>query len=682
MKRTASTGIPPSQTDRRPIWLAAAGIAAAIVAAYHNSLSGPFVFDGGPAILDNASIRHLFPLWRTFVPPPDTTVTGRPLANFTLALNYAVSGRQVWSYHLLNLAVHVTGALILFGVVRRTLQGPRLRERFGRVALPAAFVAALLWGLHPLQAEAVTYVVQRVASLMGMFFLLTFYCFVRATEGSKVRFWSVAAVAACLLGVGCKEVIATAPVLVFLYDRTFVTGTFRAAWRARWRLHLALAATWVPLAALVASTGWNRNGTAGFDVGVKASAYWLTQFEAVTRYLALTVWPHPLVFEYGTFWMPGAAAVLPYVPPVVLLVGLTLVALRRWPVMGFLGSWVLALLSPTSVIPGRIQMIVEHRMYLPLAAFAALAAAAGGRWAGRRGLVALAVLALGLGVLTEQRNHTYRSALALWTDTVTKRPDNDRARNNLGNALVDAGEIPQAIAQYREALRLRPAYPEAHSNLGNALLLAGDVPGAIKQCEIALHLEPDYAKGHNNLGDALLTAGRVADAVRHFRTAVRLLPGDAKMHYNLGNGLLTEGRIDEAIEQFKIAERIGPPSARTAYNLGNAFFEKGDIEGAVRQYEEAVRIKPGYVEAYNNLGSAFLQLRRTAEAIGAFRNALRLRPGYAEAANNLGAAYFQAGRITEAMEQFETALRFKPNYPDARRNLARARARLSADGGH
>ncbi len=659
--------------------LAAVLIILAILAAYHDSLSGPFIFDGGPAILENATIRSLTPVWRPFVPPPDTTVTGRPLANFSFALNYAISGRAVWSYHVLNLLIHLAGALLLFGLVRRTLLGPRLRERFGRDALPVAFVTSLLWGLHPLQVEAVTYVVQRVESLMALFFLLTFYCFMRSTEGSRTRLWSVLAVVACLLGVGSKEVIATAPLLVLLYDRTFVAGTFRAAWRARHRLHLALAATWIPLAGLVASTGWNRNGTAGFDVGVSPWAYWQTQFEAVTRYLALSVWPHPLVFEYGTFWMRSAAQVLPYVPPVVLFVALTVWALVRRPVMGFLGAWILTILSPTSVIPGRIQMIVEHRMYLPLAAVAVLAAAGIWRLVGRRGLVALVAVAVGLGVLTEQRNRTYHTALSLWTDTVGKKPDNDRARNNLGNALIEAGRVHRAIAQYREALRLRPAYPEAHSNLGNALLQVGKVKEAIAQCEMALRLEPDYAQGHNNLGDALLAAGKTADAVRNFRIAVRLRPGDPKMHYNLGNGLLAQGRIAEAIVQYQEAEKIGPPDARTAYNLANAWFEAGQIDKAVAQYHEAIRIKPGYVDAYNNLGTALLQAGKPADAVEAFRAALRLRPDYAEAANNLGAAYYQSGRYAEAAAEFETALRLKPDYADARKNLERSLAQIKAE---
>jgi hypothetical protein len=187
------------------------------------------------------------------------TISGRPVLNRSLAVCYAVSGTNAWSYHAFNLLIHALAGLTLFGVVRRTLQRPmpcrsllagdssRASSLLQSNALPGAFTAALLWTLHPLQTEAVTYVIQKTESLMGLFFLLTFYCFIRAVESPRLRHWQMPAVRACLLGVGAKEVIATAPVLVFLYDRTFVAGSFREAWRRRRWLHLALATTWGPL---------------------------------------------------------------------------------------------------------------------------------------------------------------------------------------------------------------------------------------------------------------------------------------------------------------------------------------------------------------------------------------------------------------------------------------------------
>jgi tetratricopeptide (TPR) repeat protein len=641
-------------------------LAAGAIAVYSRTFPIPLFFDDRAAIIDNSTIRHWGTAWW---PPINTTASGRPILNLSLAINYAVSGTAGWSYHALNLAIHVLAGLTLFGIVRRTLA-----RRAEAAASPLAFFAALLWTLHPLQTEAVTYVIQRAESLMGLFYLLTLYCFIRGAEANgRQRLWFPLSVVACLLGMATKEVTVSAPLIVLLYDRTFVAGSFREAWRRRGGMHVALAATWLPLAGLVASAGWDRNGTSGFDVGITPWAYWLTQFEAVIRYLWLSVWPHPLVFEYGTFWVNRATEVALYAVMVVVLALAVLVALWRRPVLGFLGAWFFVILAPTSVIPGRIQMIVEHRMYLPLAAVIALAVGGAVTRYGRRSLVVFLALAVGAGWLTVERNDVYRSAEGLWRDTVAKRPANERAYNCLGVALFKDGQIQEAIKSYETALHLRSAYPEAHSNLGYALTKAGRFREAIAECRTALRLKPDYAKAYNNLGNALLEAGQVAEAIQSYETALRITPNDAKMHYNLGNALLQAGRIPEAIQQYEAALRSKPVDAEAQFNLGNALLQAGRVPESIAHYQAALRINPDYAEAHSNLGSALLQMERTPEAIAEFQVTLRIKPDYAEGYNNLGAALYQAGRINEAIQQFETALRIKPGYLDARQNLERLR---------
>ena len=193
-------------------------------------------------------------------PSHGETVSGRPVLNLSLALNYAVSGCDVRGYHVTNLAIHLAAALLLFGIVRRTL--PRFRGCGGgqqlarlQLATPLALAIALLWAVHPLQTESVTYIVQRAESLMGLFYLLTLYCFLRGAGSARAIFWYAGSVLACLLGMATKEVMVSAPLVVLLYDRTFLAGSFREAWRRRWAYYLALAATWLLLAWLVAQTG-------------------------------------------------------------------------------------------------------------------------------------------------------------------------------------------------------------------------------------------------------------------------------------------------------------------------------------------------------------------------------------------------------------------------------------------
>jgi tetratricopeptide (TPR) repeat protein len=669
-----------SGLEWRP-WVCAGWLGAAAIVVYGGTIVVPFLLDDSAAIAGNQTIRQ----WGTaFWPPPGTTTSGRPLLNLSLAANYAVGGVSVWGYHALNIAIHWVAGLALFGIVRRTLM---------RSAHPAAseiaFFSALLWTLHPLQTESVTYVVQRAESLMGMFYLLTLYCFIRCVgaNGRAQHLWMSASFTACLLGMASKEVMVSAPLIVLLYDRTFVAGSFRGAWLQHWRLHTALAATWLLLIVLVGSTGWNRNGMAGFDVGIAPWSYWLTQFEAVTRYLRLAVWPHPLVFEYGAFWVSRLSDVL---PQALLVGGLALgaiVALWRGSALGFLGVWFFAILAPTSVMPGGTQMIVEHRMYLPLAAL--IVAGVVGLYASskcssfimRRRAVPIALLltlTFGYALLTVRRNEEYRSERTLWWDTVVKRPNNPLAHNCLGSAWSNTpGHLNDAVAEFREALRLRPDYAEAHYNLGNAWLkMPGRLNDAIAQYQEALRLQPESAEAHFGLGCCWeKMPERQNEAIAQFKEALRLKPDYAEAHNNFGYAIAKmPGRRNEAIAQFKEALRLKSDFAEAHYNLGNALSKiPGLLKDAIAQYQEALRLKPDFAEVHNNLGIAWSQLPgKSDEAIAQFEEALRLKPDLSAVWHNLGELRLQSRSIPEAVAAFQEELRLRPNDPEALKALDRA----------
>lgn len=546
--------------------LAGAAIAVAGLLAYCNSLHGPFVFDDPPSIAGNPTIRHLWPVWDALRPPHGNgiTVGGRPVLNLSLAVNYAVSGTRVWSYHALNLLIHILAGLTLFGVVRRTLDAGRnptilASTPSGSAVLPA-FSIALLWIVHPLQAESVTYIIQRAESLMGLFYLLTLYCFVRAAAVGIGRerwqmAWYALSIAFCLLGMGTKEVMATAPVVVFLYDRTFLAGGFRAAWRMRRGYYLALASTWALLGALVAGGGGNRSGSMGLGVG-PWPRYLLGQLSAISRYLQLVVWPHPLVIDYGAPQLANPAELLPKALLVLTLLGATLWALRRHPPAGFLGACFFLILAPTSLMPSATEVIVEHRMYLPLATILGLIVCAGFAAAGRRFLLAAMAIAIVLGALTFRRNVAYETDLALWTDTVANCPGSSLARNNLALDLAAAGKTREAILQFEESIRINPEFAQAHNNLGTVLDEAGRIHEAAEQYRDALRINPTYAKALNNLGITLEETGQIGDAVLTFRRALRLDPGNLGFHENLAGALRAAGRFAEARAEFAQAAQI------------------------------------------------------------------------------------------------------------------------------
>ena len=641
-------------------------IAAAALAAYANSFTGPFVLDDLPSIAANPTIRHLGAALR---PSAATTGGGRPILNLSLAINYAISGSAVWSYHALNLAIHVLAGLALFGIIRRALE-----RRTGTAAPSIAFAAALLWILHPLQTESVTYIVQRAESLMGLFYLLTLYCFIRGsgTEGVRARRWYALSIAACLLGMGTKEVMVSAPLVALLYDRTFLAGGFREAWRRRAPVYAGLGCTWLVLAYLVFSAH-GRGGTAGFGSAVAWQSYALTQLPAIAHYLRLCFWPHPLVFDYGTALATFSLYVVLCGLLVACLVALTAWALFRRPALGFLGASFFAILAPSSsFIPVATETMAEHRMYLPLAPVAALVVIGIYRWLGRAALPVCMALAAGLLWTTWQRNETYRSEMGLWADTVNRRPDNDRARTNLGNALSAQGRTAEAIVQFEEALRLNPLGADARNDLGNAFNAQGRTAEANAQFEEAQRLNPDSIEAHNNLGNALNAQGRAPEAIAQYEEALRINPDYAEAHNNLANVLNAQGRSAEAIVHFEAALRLKPEVAEVHNNLGNALKAAGRSAEAIAEYEEALRLDPQYAAAENNLGNALNAQDRAPEAVAHYEAAIRLSPDSAAFQMNLAVTLLKIpGRAAEAVPHLKEVLRLQPDNELARQILAK-----------
>ena len=663
-------------------WGGAAVIAAAVAAAYATSFAGTFQFDDIPAIVDNPTIRWFWPPTIALYPPIGAlTVSGRPILNLSLAASYALSGLRPWGYHSLNLLIHLGAALVLFGLVRRTL------VRLG-AAWPAesALAVALLWAVHPLTTESVTYVVQRAESLMGLCYLLTLYGFVRGADSPprRRRWWAIS-VLACLLGTGVKEVIATAPVAVWLYDRTFVAQSRSGPWRERKGYYLALAATWLPLLGLVAWTGWDRGATSGFHVGVSWWPYWRSQGEAFARYLGLSLWPHPLVFDYGPTGAPVWLATGLFG---LLAAGAAATAVGAWRgrPWAFPAAACFLVLAPTSVIPGVLQFVAEHRAYLPLAAVMTAAVlgarSAAVRWlgAGRRSGILLAVLAavtaVGLGAATARRNLIYRTDLGLWLDTVAKRPRDPLAQANVGHALLQRGRPDEAIPYCAESIRLDPSKPAAHYNLGLAYEQRERWTEALDQFVAAARINPDLFYASFRAGRILDRLGRPVDAEIWLRRAIAVEPNYADSHGSLGVALAALGRSDEAIAEDERSLSLRADQPEVEFNLGATLAGQGRSAEAMTHYRSALRLDPAYGQAALNLGVCLAQADQLAEATVALHTAVRLLPQSATAHASLALALDQAGRTAEAVPEYQASLRLRPDFPEAHYNYGNALLRL------
>ena len=610
-------------------WVACGLLAAVICAVYGRSLEAPFIFDDNPSIVRNPSIKQLFPL---FGGRPGTTplsapkgypTAGRPLVNLTLAVNYAIGGFNPVGYHLFNLVVHILAAMLLWSMLRRTLRLQYFEGRFDRAAEPLAFLVALVWAVHPLVTETVQYVTQRTELMMGLFYIATMYASLRyftATGRSERTVWCVLAALACLLGMGCKEVMVTAPVMVLCFERTFIAGSFRKAVAKSWRLYLGLALGWLLLLAL--NYNAPRAHTAGFRNEVPFYAYWLTQAKVLELYLKLTLWPWPLVIYYQIPIIVSPAQVWPSLLVVAILVINTLVRFWQRKATGFLGAWVFALLSPTLVVPMFTEIAAERRMYLPLAAIVVLVIVGGyalvqtamlrgksdvsskttNRWPLAITSGCALIVAGVFAIVSAHRLGAYASRLAMWEDAVVHQPDNFLVLSNLASAQMPAGREKEANENFERALPLNPVVVQRQWGL--ALIHAGRRQEAIEHFEEAIRLDPDNAELHRYLGVALADTDRPQEAIQYLRRSLALEPDSAEVQQYLANVIVDARRTRETIERLRKAVQVQPESAQLHCDLGSALFSGGRHDEAIAEFEQALRLQGDFPAAKVKLEQA------------------------------------------------------------------------------
>jgi protein O-mannosyl-transferase len=667
----------PNGKVRTAVWICA--VATVTFLAYSNTFDVPFIFDDRPRITENAAIQQLWPL------SGPMTDSNRPFGMITFAINYALHGYEVWGYHATNLAIHILAGLTLFGIVRRTLSRGELALRYQASATPLAFAVALLWLVHPLNTQAVTYIIQRLESLMGLCYLLTLYCFIRAQDSPKrAAPWYIASVCICALGMGVKEVMVTAPIMVLWYHRAFVAKSWKTLFLGPARFYYsALFATWVVLAwAMLRNHTEYESGAIGVVKGITPIEYLLSQAGVITHYLKLSVWPNGQCLDYG--W-PVARTAGEILPPILFIGTLsvaTLWAIFRYPRWGFLGGWFFVTLGPTSSVVPIVDLAFEQRMYLPLMAIIALFVFAAGSafayMADHRYLsekrarwiiaVTVALLTLQLSALTWGRNEDFRNEISLWQDTIAKAPRNPRAYYNLARIKQGLGDFAEAENLYQETIRLNPDDPQAYSNLGDVLKDQGKLKSAIDQYHKAISLWPTFADAYNNLGSTLFADGKYDLAGEQFRQAIHLRPDFADAYSNLSNVLKLQGKSKEAIELCREAIRRRPDLPEAYNNLGNVLLAEGTPELAEDQYRKAVQVKPNFAEAYHNLGHSLLAQGKFDLAAIALTEAVRLRPNDAEAYHKLGHSLHAQGKHADAITMYSQAIRLKPDFAEAYHN--------------
>jgi hypothetical protein len=529
-----------SPWERTARWLGPPVILACAFAAYANSLNTPFIFDGVNYLRDNPEIRSLWPLGELL-----SHVKSRPLGYLTFALNYAAAGNEVVSWHVTNLLIHVAGACALFGIARRALASHRLAARYGDAAARLGLAVAVVWVVHPLCTQSVTYLYQRLESLMGMFYLFTLYGFVRYAEWGRKR-WAIFSLTSCLAACATKEVAVTAPLMVLWYDRVFLARSWGELIERRGLFHVLLWLTLLLPLYLINSI-YAEYPNAGILDTTRMSPwmYARTQPEIVLHYLRLAVVPYGLNIDYA--WQPTPddwRLYGPWMAAIGVLLLLTAYAMWKSPPLGFVGGWWFIVLAPTSSVAPIIDLAFEHRTYLSLIAVVVLEVIAGYEtigllvrrcggdaetasvWRGSAAMIFVAVLS----ALTLYRNYDYRSELAMWRDVRFKVPHNPRGHYNYGVYLQTSGsaeEIEEAIREYKETLKLDPHYADAYLNLAALANWKAQYAEGEANYRNFLRYRPDDVGGLTGLAEALVRLERGEEAQPFVDRALEIAPDNA-----------------------------------------------------------------------------------------------------------------------------------------------------------
>lgn len=675
MAAPASPPASPSASSNRRTFALAAAVAGATFVAYFPSLSGELIWNDLDYVTKPA-LRSLAGLGRIWT-QPGATEQYYPLLHSAFWLQCRLWGEHPLGYHLVTLALHA-GAAVLFALVLR------------RLAIPGAWLAALLFALHPVHAESVAWITEQKNTLSLVFYLAAALVYLRFDE-TRNRQAYAGALGLFVLSLLCKTVTATLPAALLV-----------VLWWKRGRLDRRDVVPLLPWFAIGAAMGLFTSWVERHYVGAQGDNFDLPWLErglvagrALWFYLGQIVWPLNLNFVYPR-WTPDATVPGQWLFPLgALALAAGLWALRRRsraPLAAYLffaGS-LFPVLGFVNLYGALYSWVWDHWQYLPDLGLIALIAATltrGGELVPPRwrflGPVGAVLLVLGLGTLTWRHTKIFHDDETLFRATLARNPDCWMAHYDLGNLLAKTpAGVPEAISHFQETLRLKPGYAGAHINLG---VILADLPGrsaeAVAHLEAAVQSEPKNAKAWYDLAHLLAARpARAPEAIAYFEHALRLKPDFAAAHNNLGNLLANyPDRLPEAVTHLEAALRLVPDYAEAHNNLGNLLAKYPErLPEAVTHLETALRLAPDFAEAHYNLGNALARMPgRRADAITHYEAALRLKPDYAQAHVNLGIALADTpGRQAEAVAHFETAVRLDPDNPGAHLNLGVALAQI------
>ena len=647
-------------------------------AIYSPSLNGEFIFDD--KVIYEDPLVHITQLsqLRDLIAAKEL---GRRIGMISFALNYYWGELNPFGYHLVNIVIHSLNGLLLF-LLSVTLLTCYLGERMKRERIVAiAFLGSLLWLVHPLQSQAVSYIVQRLTSLCALFFLLSLFCYLqgRLTRAPRRLIFFTFSFLFGLLAIDTKQNAATLPLFILLAEFLFFQRDSFITNRKRLWILMVGGGIFILIAGMYLGPDFITRIAEGY-----AKREWtmperlLTELRVVVFYLGLLIYPHPSRLNLDHDFSVSTSLFAPFTTVLSLaviigLLGLSLWMVRRNRLVAYALLWFVGnLVIESSIIP--LELVFEHRMYLPSMSIIVLGAGMvvwmlkeDWKWWGMGGLL---VVSLIFSYWTYERAFVWRDKISLWQDAVEKSPHKARPHSNLGSAYGKKDMYDEAISECRKALAIDPNNTRARSSLGVAYFTKGMVMEAIAEHKKALAIDPDLAEAHYNLGIAYAKENRLDEAIAEYKKALVINPDHAETRNNLGAAYYSKGMLNEAIVEYRQALAIDPDFASAHTNLGSAYNKKGQMNKAIVEYKMALEIDSSQVRAYYGLADSYDKKGMEDEAISVYEKVLTINPDLAEAYYKLGLLLESQGKLTDAINAYREVIRVKPDQPQAYNNLA------------
>ena len=644
---------------------------------YSNTFTVPFQLDDFTSLANNTAIRditNIKALWQ-FSPT-------RFITYITFAGNYNFDQLNVFGYHLVNIGIHLCAALCVWWLMLLTLSTPKIKNsKIAGQKQAIAVFSSLLFAVHPLQTQAVTYIVQRLASLASLFYLLALCLYVKGRLLQQLRA-PLKLILVCyggfmlsaVTGMFTKETAFTLPVMALCYECFFLqTGNI---FKSKYTYVALLLLCIIPLTVfLTGSMNFMQlravqEGPEGIAY-ISSYQYLLTQMRVLITYLRLLFLP---VNQNIDHYYPVATTLLQPAILMSLCLVIALAAAGVWifsrsRIISFSILWFFITLAPESSFIPIKDVMFEHRLYLPMAGYCIFFTTAAYKLLyphyDRLLKVLLISIIFCLSLLTYVRNGVWKDDFILWNDAAQKSPGKVRPFNNRGLAYSSRGDYGSAMQDFKQAIQINPACAEAYYNLGLAYSLTGRYDQAIENYDRAIKIYPDYAAAFNNRGLAYNHKQFYDRAVADFDRALQIKPDFTESFYNRGLSYCYKKEYDKAIVDFDQAVRIKPAYTEAYYNRGLARIYKKDFHNAVADFDRVIVLNTAAAEAFYHRGVAYSSLGDHVQAIANYSQAIAINPNYLEAYYNRANSYGIQGEHDKTIADLNQVLRINPKSAEA-----------------